>query len=128
MSNQSAKTLPAFGARFRLTETVERFPHFRAPAGAAGTVVEACPDVICLHMDDYLPGCEDWDNEIVWTTNDDYDENGEPSPTPSVAAAFHYDTAPLDEPANPHGRTDTLASERRAVRARPSRGMPADCR
>jgi hypothetical protein len=52
-------------------------------------------------MDDYLSGSEEWDNEIVWTINDDYDEDGEPSPTPSVAAAFHYDTAPLDEPAIP---------------------------
>lgn len=101
MSNQNAKTLPALGARFRLTEQVERFPHFRAPAGATGTVTETCPDVICMHMDEYLPGAEPWDNEIVWTIDNDYDENGEPPPTPSVAAAFHYDTAPLGEPAIP---------------------------
>lgn len=101
MSNQNAKTLPAFGAHFRLTGAVERYPHFLAPVGATGTVVEACPDVISLHMDEYLPGAESWDNEIVWTIDDDYNENGEPSPTPSVAAAFHHDAAPLDEPTIP---------------------------
>jgi len=101
MSNQNAHTLPAVGARFRLTEAVERFPHFTAPAGAAGTVTDASPHVVCMHMDDYLPGAEDWDNEIVWTIDNDYDENGEPAPTPSVAQAFYRDTAPLNEPAIP---------------------------
>jgi hypothetical protein len=73
---------------FRLTEPVERFPHFTAPDGGAGTVTDASPDVVCMHMDDYLPGAETWDNEIVWTIDNDYDENGEPAPTPSVAQAF----------------------------------------
>ncbi|MHB8242799.1 MAG: hypothetical protein ACYDHN_12525 [Solirubrobacteraceae bacterium] len=93
--------LPAFGARFRLTEPVERFPHYLAPAGATGTIVEASKHVINLHMDEYLPGAEAWDNEITWTEDDDYDETGKPAQRPSVAAAFYRTATALTEPAIP---------------------------
>jgi hypothetical protein len=103
MDNQplTARTLPPFGARFQLTEPVERFPHFLAPAGATGTIVEASEHVISLHMDEYLAGAEPWDNEVTWTEDDDYDETGTPAPSPSVAAAFYRTAAALTEPAIP---------------------------
>jgi hypothetical protein len=94
-------TPPLPGARFQLSRAVERFPHYLAPLGAAGTVVDVGEHVISLHMDEYLPGAEAWDNEIVWTENDDYDETGTPAPSPSVAAAFYRTAVALTEPAIP---------------------------
>ena len=99
MTTQS-DTLPAIGARFQLNRPVERFPHFRAQAGAAGTVVDASSNAISLHMDDYLPGAEDWDNEIVWTQDDDYDETGIRR-VPSTVSAFSRDVVPASEPLIP---------------------------
>jgi hypothetical protein len=94
-------TPPLPGARFQLSRAVERFPHFLAPVGAAGTVVDVGEHVISLHMDEYLPGAEAWDNEIVWTEDDDYDETGTPATSPSVAAAFYRTAVALTEPAIP---------------------------
>jgi hypothetical protein len=92
-------TLPTRGARFRILRSVERFPHFRVPAGATGTIVDADENVVSLHMDEFVPGAEPWDNELVWTVDDDYDEHGQPARTPRVAAAFGRATAPLgDDP------------------------------
>jgi hypothetical protein len=99
----TTQPLPRLGARFRLTRTVDRFDHFIASADAAGTVVDADENVISLHMDDYLPGAEPWDNEIVWTVDDDYDETGTPASNPSVAAAFYRSAVALTEPAIPTG-------------------------
>jgi hypothetical protein len=39
-------TLPARGVRFRVLHPVERFPHFRVPAGATGTIVDADEKVV----------------------------------------------------------------------------------
>ncbi len=51
-----SRLAPAPGTRFALCEPVERGPHFVAPAGATGMVVYVDEYVICMHMDDYLPG------------------------------------------------------------------------
>jgi hypothetical protein len=94
-------SLPKPGARFQVVCTVDRFDHFIVEAGATGTVVDADENVVSLHMDEFVPGAEPWDNEIVWTVEDDYDEHGQPARTPSVAAAFGRATAPLDDPPIP---------------------------
>lgn len=52
--------------RIALARDVERFPHFTAPAGSTGTITEVLPDRFTVKMDDHIPGCEEWDNEIVW--------------------------------------------------------------
>lgn len=96
-----SRLAPAPGTRFTLSEPVERYPHFAAPAGATGTVVYVDQYVICMHMDDYLPGAETWDNEITWAIEDDCDTLGIPSPNPSAAAAFRRATRPLDDPPMP---------------------------
>lgn len=107
----NTQPLPKLGTRFRLARPVDRFDHFIASAGAAGTVVDADENVISLHMDDYLPGAEPWDNEIVWTVDDDYDAAGQPAPRPSVAAAFYRAAEPLSEPAVPaDAQTPTAAN------------------
>jgi hypothetical protein len=54
------------GMRLRLRHAVDRYPHFIAPAGAVGTVTHADSNVLCLRLDEYLPGAEEWDNEVVW--------------------------------------------------------------
>lgn len=54
------------GTRVRLRRDVERFPHFIAPAGATGTVSYVDREMTAVHMDEPIPGCEDWENEIMW--------------------------------------------------------------
>jgi hypothetical protein len=66
----SAEQLPAVGSRGRLRRNVDRFPHFVAQAGAAGTVTEATDALVALRMDEPLPGAEEWDNEVCWTSDD----------------------------------------------------------
>jgi hypothetical protein len=58
------------GMRLRLRHDVERYPHFIAPAGAVGTVTCVDSDVLCLRLDEHLPGAEEWDNEVVWSIRD----------------------------------------------------------
>lgn len=55
------------GTRVRLRRDVERFPHFIAPKGATGTVVDnGSPDVFAVYLDETLPGAEEWKNEVHW--------------------------------------------------------------
>lgn len=42
-------------------------------------------------MDEHLDGAEEWDNEIVWTADEDLDD----ATSPSAAAPFYRDTEPL---------------------------------
>ena len=58
------------GDRVVLTEDVERFPHFIAAAGSIGTVSHLDGDCLCVKMDKLIPGAEEWDNEVVWNTED----------------------------------------------------------
>ncbi len=92
---------PRPGARFRLATTIERFDHFIAPAGRCGTVIDADENVISLHLDEYLPGAETWNNEVAWTPEHDFDSAGRPAAQPSAAAAFYRDVVALLEPALP---------------------------
>ncbi|HEU4705579.1 MAG TPA: hypothetical protein VFS64_00130 [Solirubrobacterales bacterium] len=62
--------LPALGSRGRLRHAVDRFPHFVVETGATGTVTEATESLIALRMDEFLPGAEEWDNEVCWTSDD----------------------------------------------------------
>lgn len=59
------------GTRVRLTDAVERFPYFSVEAGGTGTVTVDEDQLICVKMDDLIPGCEDWDNEIQFTPDDE---------------------------------------------------------
>jgi len=56
--------------RVRLTRKVERFPHFEVPEGATGTVVFNEDGLLICKMDVLILGCEEWDNEVIWSDND----------------------------------------------------------
>jgi hypothetical protein len=55
------------GTRVRLKHNVDRFPHFLAPAGSVGTVLEL-DEVggVWIEMEQRIPGCKEWNNAIVW--------------------------------------------------------------
>ncbi len=61
------------GTRVRLTCDVERYPHFTARKGMVGTVtMMEMDEAVCVRLDEFLPGAEDWDNEVCW-----YPQNGD---------------------------------------------------
>ncbi len=60
----------AVGTRVRLTRAVDRYPHFIAPEGATGGVVENSPRLVRVRMDEQLEGAEEWHNEIHWSEDD----------------------------------------------------------
>lgn len=66
--------LPKEGARVILRRDFDRYPHFIAPYGARGTVVEANKELIAVRMDEYLPGAEGWGNEVHVMVDDDKDQ------------------------------------------------------
>lgn len=57
------------GTRVRLLQDVDRYPHFIAPKGATGEVIEVdrLGNTI-VQMHDYLKGADDWDN-CIWFGN-----------------------------------------------------------
>lgn len=56
------------GDRVELVVDYDVYPHFIAPAGATGTVVDHGDDqiVLAVRLDEPLAGAEDWDNEVHW--------------------------------------------------------------
>jgi hypothetical protein len=66
----TSEQLPAVGSCGRLRRSVDRFPHFVADAQLTGTVTEATDSLIALRLDRFLPGAEEWDNEVCWTSDD----------------------------------------------------------
>jgi hypothetical protein len=63
---------PAIGSRVELVADVERYPHFIAPAGATGVVVDLGDPgiVLAVRLDEPLAGAEDWRNEVHWHDGD----------------------------------------------------------
>src|SRR5262245_528519 len=58
---------PGVGSRVRLRHDVDRFPHFLAPAGLVGTVVDVGDRTIyAVRFDREIEGAEEWQNEIHW--------------------------------------------------------------
>lgn len=63
--------IPAVGSRWRLRKSVERYPHFVAPAGAVGIVSDTYEAHVSLRLEGTpLKGAEEWDNEVVWADDD----------------------------------------------------------
>ncbi len=82
---------PSVGERYRLSREVDRYPHFVAPQGAEGTVVEGTEGCIALRMDTQIDGCAEWDNCIVWTVDEDCPENPPDNYFPLAARVFRED-------------------------------------
>jgi hypothetical protein len=63
---------PAAGSRVELVVDVDRYPHFVAPAGSTGTVVDhGDPQIVlAVRLDEPLAGAEEWDNEVHWLDGD----------------------------------------------------------
>lgn len=96
--NGERDKLPPPRGRARLRRTVER-DSFVAEAGAKGIVIESSPTLIALWMDDFIPGAEEWDNEVWWTSEDgeapvDYSASDEER----VIAAFYADAEIIGSP------------------------------
>jgi hypothetical protein len=71
------------GTRVTLTSDVERYPHFIAPRGTLGTVVDLDDGaVFSVLLDEPLAGAEAWGNHVHW-----YLDHGD-DPTGDVAPAF----------------------------------------
>lgn len=52
------------GDRVELSRDVERYPHFIAPEGSTGVLVQL--DEAVVRLDEDLEGAEEWDNKVLW--------------------------------------------------------------
>jgi len=103
MSGRDNNTPPVVGARVRLLHDVERFPHFVIEAGATGAISEASDSLIALKMDEFVPGAEEWANELCWTSEDgDFFADPDATAEERITAAFNDDTKIID----PRGNKD----------------------
>ena len=61
------------GTRVRVRHDVWRYPHFIAPAGAEGVVVDVGDSQVLLavRLDEPVPGAEEWGNEVHWLEGDE---------------------------------------------------------
>ena len=90
--------LPPARARVRLRRTVRR-DSFVAEAGAKGIVTESSPNLIALWMDEFIPGAEEWDNEVWWTPEDgEAPVDHGASDEERVIAAFRADAEIIGNP------------------------------
>lgn len=64
----SVSSMFVAGDRVRFVQHVERFPFFVVKAGTEGTVVESNDDTLGVRPDNFIVGCEDWDNVVYWYT------------------------------------------------------------
>lgn len=60
------------GDRLELLQGVDRYPDFAIPRGAKGTVTNLdgfdktrAHGCVWVTMDDHIPGCEEWDNQLA---------------------------------------------------------------
>lgn len=58
------------GTRVRLTEGRSLFGIFSVEEGALGTVSLVADDHVCVLMDRHYPGLAEWDNELIWMSED----------------------------------------------------------
>jgi len=58
------------GDKVRLKNDVDRFPHFIVSSGNTGTVCGYEPgNCICVKIDQKIPALDEWDNQIIYSTN-----------------------------------------------------------
>lgn len=54
------------GDRVKVTEEVDIYPTGIVPKGAVGTVHDINQKTVIVKMDVYIPGFEEWDNEVYF--------------------------------------------------------------
>lgn len=65
-ADRYALALAQSWSRVVLVRDVERYPFFIAPKGSTGTIVHADAEMIAIRLDEFLPGAEEWDNEVCF--------------------------------------------------------------
>ena len=63
---------PQIGERYMLVNDVDRFPDFIAEGGLEGTLSDIDNGLYCLRMDKTIEGAEEWDNEVIWHSLDEF--------------------------------------------------------
>ena len=59
------------GTMVVLNQDIERFPDFMVSAGAVGVVDENEDGIVSVKMNEPIPGCEEWDNCVLFTEEDE---------------------------------------------------------
>jgi hypothetical protein len=93
-SVQARPAASPIGERVRTLWPIDRYPHFVVAPGSAG-VVTTCEQGLCtVRLDDPVPGMEEWDNELCFTT-DDAASQGLTPPTAATAMWASCEPEPL---------------------------------
>jgi len=60
-----AGRVPPDGLRVQCVSSIDRYPHFLAHGPLTGTVVDH-GDMFVVKVDQYIEGCEEWENEVSY--------------------------------------------------------------
>lgn len=110
---RNGMNLAPAGARVQLMFDVDRYPHFVAPEGAMGTVVDPAEsgfDMFAVKLDERVPGAETWDNEVLWSLRDGDDPS-------RVVAMICADCGRDQIPMHSSGRCDSCETQSHYDRA-----------
>ena len=62
----------AAGYHFKLICQVDRFPDFLTPSDLTGVATVVDDSGVWGRMDQHIAGAEQWDNQILWPTPDEF--------------------------------------------------------
>lgn len=69
------------GDRVKVTEEVDIYPTGIVPKGAVGTVHDIDQNTVIVKMDVFIPGFEEWDNEVYFYSGEAEEHNYACAPT-----------------------------------------------
>jgi hypothetical protein len=79
------------GTRLRCVREVERYPHFVVAEGATAVIADISEHGVCIHLDEFLEGAQEWDNCLILTPEDwGWGLETQPSPADALAAQLQY--------------------------------------
>lgn len=86
---------PQKGMRVRTIAYIDRYPFFLLDqVGLTGMVTSVEEHLILVKMDELIPGCEEWDNEIQ-LTDDEFGDFGNGVVIESMTDLFYRYFAPM---------------------------------
>ena len=86
---------PHEGMQVQTIMCIDLYPHFLLDSvGLIGTVTLVEEHLILVKMDEFIPGCEEWDNEIQ-LTSDEFGDYGNGVVITSMLELFHHYFAPI---------------------------------